>query len=132
VGRALTIDLAAYVASRQDALVLLHTALREPDYSQLFHATESYRAGADGQEKTISLLRALGSLVEDLLLVVAGAPQLIRNIDLAPELERLAQGLTVDWIDGAARALGQVEQGMRRNLLRSLSLDAMAVGLERG
>ena len=31
----------------------------------------------------------------------------------------------------AARELGQVEQGMRRNLLRSLSLDAMAVGLDR-
>jgi DNA polymerase-3 subunit delta' len=38
----------------------------------------------------------------------------------------------VDWIDNAARALVQVEQGMRRNLLRSLSLDAMAVTLERG
>jgi DNA polymerase-3 subunit delta' len=71
VGRALTIDLGVYLASRQDALVLLRTALREPDYTQLFHATESYRAGADGQEKTINLLRALGSLIEDLLLVVA-------------------------------------------------------------
>ena len=131
VGRALTIDLAAYLTSRQDALVLLHTALREPDYSALFHATESYRAGADGQEKTLQLLRALGSLIEDLLLTVAGTPQLIRNLDLAVELERLAQGLTVDWIEGAARALSQVETGMRRNLLRSLSLDAMAVGLER-
>jgi len=132
VGRALTIELSAYLASRQDALVLLHTALREPDYSQLFHATESYRAGADGQEKTINLLRALGSLVEDLLLIVAGTSDLIRNIDLSAELERMAQGLTVDWIDSAARALVQVEQGMRRNLLRSLSLDAMAVSLERG
>jgi DNA polymerase-3 subunit delta' len=131
VGRALTIDLDVYLASRQDALVLLHTALRQPDYTQLFHATESYRAGADGQEKSINLLRALGSLIEDLLLVVAGTPQFIRNIDIAAELERLAQGLTVDWIDGAARALVQVESGMRRNLLRSLSLDAMTVGLER-
>jgi DNA polymerase-3 subunit delta' len=131
VGRALTIDLDAYLSSRQDALVVLHTALREPDYSQLFHATESYRAGADGQEKSLSLLRALGSLIEDLLLVVAGTPHLVRNLDLAAELERLAQGLTVDWIDGAARSLVQVESGMRRNLLRSLSLDAMAVGMER-
>ena len=136
VGRALTIDLGVYLASRQDALVLLRTALRESagsesDYSQLFHATESYRAGADGQEKTISLLRALGSLIEDLLLVIAGTPELIRNLDLAAELERMAQGLTVDWIDSAARALAQVEQGMRRNLLRSLSLDAMAVSLDR-
>ena len=102
---------------------------KEPDYSQLFHATESYRAGADGQEKTANLLRALSSLVEDLLLVVAGTPGLVRNVDMGAELERLAQGLTVDWIDGAARALVQVEQGMRRNLLRSLSLDAMAVSL---
>ena len=131
VGRALTIDLGAYLASRQDALILLHTALREPDYSQLFHATDSYRAGADGAEKTLSLLRALSSLVEDLLLVVAGTPRLVRNMDLAAELERMAQGVTVDWIDSAARALVQVEQGMRRNLLRSLSLDAMAVSLDR-
>ena len=129
VGRALSLDLSAYLLSRQDALVILRTALREPDYSALFHATESYRAGADGQEKTVNLLRALGSLVEDLLLVIAGTPTLVRNVDLAAELARLAEGLTVDWIDGAARALVQVEQGMRRNLLRSLSLDAMAVSL---
>jgi DNA polymerase-3 subunit delta' len=129
VGRALAIDLDAYLASRKDALIILRTALREPDYSELFHATESYRAGADGQEKTVNLLRALGSLVEDLLLIVAETPALIRNLDLAADLQRLAEGLTIDWIDGAARALVQVEQGMRRNLLRSLSLDAMAVGM---
>ncbi len=96
VGRALSMDLGVYLTARQDALILLHTALREPGvpadrsssagwepyYSQLFHATESYRAGADGQEKTINLLRALGSLLEDLLLVVAGTPRLIRNLDL--------------------------------------------------
>jgi DNA polymerase-3 subunit delta' len=129
VGRALSLDLAAYLAGREDALVILRTAIREPDYSALFHATESYRAGANGQEKTVNLLRALSSLVEDLLLIVAGTPSLIRNIDIAAELTRLAEGLTVDWIDSAARALVQVEQGMRRNLLRSLSLDAMAVSL---
>ena len=129
VGRALRLDLAAYLASRQDALVILRSALRDPEYSQLFRVTETYRAGADGQEKTVNLLRALGSLVEDLLLVIAGTPGLVRNVDLTAELGNLAQGLTVDWIDGAARALVQVEQGMRRNLLRSLSLDAMALSL---
>jgi len=129
VGLALSIDLDVYLASRQDALVILRNALREPDYSELFHATETYRAGADGQEKTVNLLRALGSLLEDLLLIVAGTPTLIRNLDLSAELSRFAEGLNVEWIDGAARALVQVEQGMRRNLLRSLSLDAMAVSL---
>ena len=129
VGRALTFDLSVYMASRQDALVVLGTALKAPDYAQLFRATEAYRAGAEGQQMTISLLRALGSLCEDLLLVLAGAPALVRNVDLSAELQQMAQGLSVDWIDGAARALAQVEQGMRRNLLRSLSLDAMAASL---
>lgn len=129
VGRALTLDLGIYLASRQDALVVLRTALREPDYSQLFHSTETYRGGADGQEKTLNLLRAVGSLIEDLLLVTAGTPGLVRNIDIGAELERMANGLTLDWIEGASRAIVQVEQGMRRNLLRSLSLDAMAVSL---
>ena len=63
---------------------------------------------------------------------MAGTPQLIRNLDIEAELARLAQGINVDWIDSAAHALVQVEQGMRRNLLRSLSLDAMAVSLDAG
>jgi len=130
VGRALTLNLEDYLSSRKDALLMLRNALREPDYSDLFRATETYRGGADGQEKTINLLRALGSLLEDLLLVVAGTPGLIRNLDLESELARMAQGITVDWIAAASRAVVQVEQGMRRNLLRSLSLDAMAVGIE--
>ncbi len=131
VGRALGIELSAYLAGRQEALLILRTALRDPDYTALFHVTETYRGGADGQQKTVNLLRAMGALVEDLLLTIAGTPELVRNVDIAAELAKLAEGLTVEWIDGAARALGQVEQGMRRNLLRSLSLDAMAVGLER-
>jgi DNA polymerase III subunit delta' len=131
VGRALGFDVEAYVASRQDALVVLRSALRDPDFSTLFRTTESYRGGADGQEKTLNLLRAANKLIEDLLMLVAGSPQLIRNQDIAPELTQLAAGVTLDWIDGAARALADVEKGMRRNLLRSLSLDAMALELER-
>jgi DNA polymerase-3 subunit delta' len=133
VGRALTLDLDAYLLSRQDALILLRNALKEPDYTQLFQATEKYRAGADGQEKTLNLLRATGSLLEDLLLIVAGTPGLIRNLDLESDLARIAResSLTIDWVDSAARALVQVESGMRRNLLRSLSLDAMAASLGR-
>ncbi len=129
VGRALNFDLDAYLTSRQDALVILRTTLREPDYTALFKTTETYRGGADGQEKTAQLLRAMNRLLEDLLLVMAGTPELIRNIDLTQEIAKLADGLTLEWIEGAARALAQTEQGMRRNLLRSLSLDSMAVGL---
>jgi DNA polymerase-3 subunit delta' len=41
----------------------------------------------------------------------------------------MAQGITPQWIEAASRGVDQVEAGMRRNLLRSLSLDAFATGL---
>jgi len=129
VGRALGFDVESYLASRQDALAILKSALREPDFSALFRITETYRGGADGQEKTLNLLRTASKLIEDMLMLVAGSPQLIRNQDIAPELKQIAEGVTLDWIDNAAYALAEVEKGMRRNLLRSLSLDAMALSL---
>jgi DNA polymerase III subunit delta' len=129
IGRALSFDLPAWLASRADALLLLRTSLQEPDYSALFRATETYRAGADGQEKTDGLLRAAASLLEDLLLLKSGTPQLVRNIDLQRELPAMADAVSVDWIESAARGLRQVESGMRRNLLRSLSLDSFAAQL---
>ena len=132
VGRAIGFDVETYLASRQDAIVILRSALRDPDFSSLFRTTDTYRGGADGQEKTLNLLRATNALIEDLLMLVAGTPQLIRNQDISAELTQLASGVTLDWIDYAARSLADVEKGMRRNLLRSLSLDAMALSLERG
>jgi len=131
VGQALGFDLEAYLASRTDALLILRNALRDPDFSALFRMTETYRAGAEGQEKTSNLLRALLSLLEDLLLIQSGTSQLVRNIDLEKELAAMAQQVSLEWIEAATRGIYEVESGMRRNLLRSLSLDAFATGLAR-
>jgi DNA polymerase III subunit delta' len=129
VGRALGFDLEGYLASRQDALTILSTTDANADYGALFRVTETYRGGADGQQKTSALLHAFASLVEDLLLLKAGSGHLIRNIDLIKELTRMSEGIDVAWLEVAVRGFDQVEQGMRRNLLRSLSLDAFAAGL---
>src|SRR3984957_1532139 len=131
IGQAIGFDLEGYLASRQDALVMLSNATQETDYGALFRVTETYRAGAEGQQKTSALLHAFASLLEDLLLLHAGTGHLIRNIDLQTELTRMSQTIDVGWIETAVRALDQVEQGMRRNLLRSLSLDSFAAGLSR-
>jgi DNA polymerase-3 subunit delta' len=125
-GKALGFDLAAYVAARADALLLLRNAATEPDHTALFKMTETYRAGAEGQQKTSALLRTLSLLLEDLLLLGAGTPELVRNTDLRPELDRLNDALSFAWIESASRGLDQVQSGLRRNLLRSLSLDAFA------
>jgi DNA polymerase-3 subunit delta' len=131
VGRARSFDVAAYTAARQDALTLLNSMLQAEDHSPLFRVTETYRAGAEGKEKTDALISALYGLLEDLLFVLSGAPQHVRNVDIRPQLEALTRHLDFEWIARAAQRLGEVESGMRRNLLRSLSLDAFAVGLER-
>jgi DNA polymerase III subunit delta' len=129
-GKALAFDLGAYTAARADALILLRSAVADPDHTALFKMTETYRAGAEGQQKTSDLLRTLALLLEDILLLQAGTPELLRNTDLRPELEKLAQSVTFQWIEQASRGLDQVQSGMRRNLLRSLSLDAYATQLE--
>ena len=122
-------DLVGYLESRASALLVLRTALREPDWSALFRMTEAFRAGAEGQEKTQALLRSLRSLLRDLLVIKSGQPAMARNGDLARELSSLADGTSFGWIESAVRGVDEVEAGMRRNLLRSLSLDAMAGGL---
>lgn len=131
VGRARSFDLAAYTAARQNALTILKSALQSTDHSELFKVTETYRAGAEGREKTEVLLRTLYSLLQDLLFLSSGTPDLVRNIDIQGELKKLAEGADFDWIASAAAGLGEVERGMRRNLLRSLSLDAFAAALEK-
>ena len=144
-GKALSFDLESYIAARADALLFLRGATAgsngsanagapselapwggESDHTALFKMTETYRAGAEGQQKTSNLLRTLSLLLEDLLLLGAGTPELVRNTDLRPELDRLNSILTFEWIESASRGLDQVQSGMRRNLLRSLSLDAFA------
>jgi DNA polymerase-3 subunit delta' len=125
-GKALGFDLEAYLAARADALLLIRNAAQDPDHTALFKMTETYRAGAEGQQKTSTLLRTLSLLLEDLLLLGAGTPELLRNTDLRPELDRLNASLNFEWIENASRGLDQVQSGMRRNLLRSLSLDAFA------
>jgi DNA polymerase-3 subunit delta' len=132
VGRALKFDLDAYVEARNHALTILNGALSAGDHSALFQATEQYRAGADGRDKTDQLLRVLYGLLEDVMLVQSGTPELARNTDIQAQIARLAAATDFNWLARAAQGLGQVEAGMRRNLLRSLSLDAFAVSLEPG
>ena len=131
IGRALSFNLETYTAARTHALILLNSALRGSDHSELFKTTETYRPGADGREKTDNLLRTLYSLLEDLLFLQSGAPQLVRNTDIIGELQKMADNADFVWIQRASEGLGEVERGMRRNLLRSLSLDAFATALER-
>ena len=131
IGRARSFDLAAYVAARANALNILKSALRGGEHSELFRITESYRAGAEGRGKTEQLIRTLYSLLRDLMFLASDAPELVRNTDIQEDLKKLANLADFGWIALASERLAEVERGMRRNLLRSLSLDAFATALEK-
>jgi len=110
---------------------MLKSALGAGDHTELFKTTETYRSGAEGREKIENLLRTLYSLLEDLMILQSGAAQLVRNTDILGELKKLSESADFAWVQRAADGLGEVERGLRRNLLRSLSLDAFATALER-
>ncbi len=131
VGRALSFDLESYVAARSHALIMLRSALGAGDHTELFKTTESFRSGAEGREKIDNLLRTLYALLEDLMFLQSGAEQLVRNTDILGELKKMSEAADFAWLQRAAEGLGEVERGLRRNLLRSLSLDAFATALER-
>jgi DNA polymerase III subunit delta' len=131
VGRARSFDLAEYMAARENAITILKSALSGSEHSELFKVTEAYRPGAEGREKTEILIRTLYSLLHDLLFIESGAQQLIRNSDIGAELKRMAESADFEWITAASDRLAEVERGMRRNLLRSLSLDGFAAALEK-
>ncbi len=129
-GGALSFELATYITARADALALLQTAIDGERHTKLFQTTEGYRAGAEGKAKTEQLVGTIYGLLEDIVFLKSGTPELARNTDILPELKALAQKVSFEWVAAAADGLGKVERGMRRNLLRSLSLDAFAVSLE--
>jgi DNA polymerase III subunit delta' len=135
IGRALSFDLESYVAARSHALIMLRSALgaggKDHDHTELFKTTESFRSGAEGREKIDNLLRTLYALLEDLMFLQSGAEQLVRNTDILGELKKMSEAADFAWLQRAADGLGEVERGLRRNLLRSLSLDAFATALER-
>lgn len=131
LGRARSFDLDGYVAARADALAILNSALLAGEHSQLFKITETYRAGAEGRDKTEQLLRTLYSLLRDLMFLGSGTPELVHNTDIQIQLVKLAESADFEWIAMASDRLAEVERGMRRNLLRSLSLDALGLALEK-
>jgi DNA polymerase-3 subunit delta' len=131
LGRARSFDVDAYIAARADALSVLNSALLGGEHTQLFKITETYRSGAEGREKTEQLLRTLYSLLRDLMFLGSGTPELVHNTDIQSQLTKLAEAADFDWITSASDRLAEVGRGMRRNLLRSLSLDGFSLALDK-
>ena len=67
-------------------------------------------------------------LLEDMLHLQQGEGE-VRNLDIAPELSKLAAGVRVDWIRAAVQKTDSLMHLLRRNIQKNIALDAMVLEL---
>ncbi len=125
-GAALTLDLAAYRERRTAMLELLRVAAGAAPFSAWAKYSESLSARK--QEKLDVLIKVVYLLLEDLLYLATGAGE-IRNADMRAELQALASRVSFSWIRAATARADEIAVLVRRNIQKSLALDAFAAML---
>ena len=125
-GAAVSIDLGAYDRRRDAMLSLLGAAARRRRFSDW--AQHAEKLSAQRGEKLDACLPVLYQLLEDLLLVVEGWPE-IRNSDIRSEIESLAAAVNYEWVRAAVKRVDELAQMARRNIQKSIALDAMVAEL---
>jgi DNA polymerase III subunit delta' len=125
-GVAVSVDLEVYDKRRAAMLVLLRVAAGLDPFAAWVPVGEA--VGRSKSEKLDFYLKVLYELLRDLLLLHAGAG-VIRNQDLRRELEALAAKLSFVWIRAAVKRVDEVAQLIRRNIQKTIALDALILDL---
>ena len=129
-GAAIGLDLDATAKLHRDALAILERAVELRGVSDLFAGTAAL---AKNQEIAFeNILEVFYSLLTDLLdLSSSSAKKVLRNPALGRELETLSRKVDVAWIGKAVEGFDVLHARTRRNINRSLGLDAVAISLTR-
>ena len=125
-GVAASLDLEAYDRRRAAMLALLKTAAGAAPFSAWAPAAEAI--GRSKNEKLESYLKVLYDLLRDLLLLRNGGGD-IRNRDIRRELEALASRADFAWIRKAVVRVDEIAELVRRNIQKTIALDALIVEL---
>ncbi|HUS06277.1 MAG TPA: DNA polymerase III subunit [Bryobacteraceae bacterium] len=125
-GAALSLDLEAYEKRRAAMLTLLQVASSGAPFAKWTKYSESI--GASKSEKLEYYLKVLYVLLEDLLILHHTGGK-IRNSDIRRELEAIAPAVSFEWLYAAVRKVDELAELLRRNIQKSIALDALAVGL---
>ena len=127
-GVAMEMNVEEVVERRRTAFRILERAARGQGFSQLFADTAAL--GKDRESSFEEIVGIFYGLLSDLLELTSGMKSpLLRNPNLAKELEGLARSVDSSWVFRAIEAVDEVASGARRNLNRQLGLDAMAASL---
>jgi len=129
-GAAIGLDLSAVAKLHRDALTILERSVELRGVSDLFAATAAL---AKSQEIAFeNVLEVFYSLLTDLLdLSSSSTKKVLRNPALQRELETLGRKIDVAWITKAVEGFDVLHARTRRNINRSLGLDAVAISLTR-
>ena len=126
-GLALSLDIEAFDKRRTAMLMLLKVGARQAQFGQWVKYSESISASKS--EKLEYYLRVLYVLLEDLLRLSQGAA-VEQNHDIAAELAPLARAVSFQWLQQAVKQTDELVAAVRRNVQKSLALDAFAVKLQ--
>jgi DNA polymerase III subunit delta' len=127
-GLAISMDLDLYDERRTAMLKLLQAAAGRAPFSEWVKHAEAM-AGRK-QEKLDLLLNILYILLEDVLLAAQQTGE-VRNVDIRRELEGLAANVSFDWIRTAVKKVDELSELVRRNIQKTIALDALVVELRR-
>jgi DNA polymerase-3 subunit delta' len=129
-GAAMAMDVTAIAQLHRDALAVLERAVELRGASNLFASTSAL---AKSQEIAFeNVLEVFYSLLTDLLdLSCSSSKKVLRNPELRRELETLSKKVDVAWISTAVVGFDTLHARLRRNINRSLGLDAVAISLAR-
>ena len=125
-GLAVSIDLDAYFKRRAAMLALLQVAAGLAPFATWVPLSEAIARSRS--EKLDLYLKVLYELLRDLLLIQQGAAE-IRNQDIRRELEAMAGKLPFAWIRKAVVRVDEIAQFVRRNIQKTIALDALIVDL---
>lgn len=123
-GLAASLDLEEYDLRRTAMLTLLKVAAGQAPFPEWAKFSETLAMRKT--EKLDMLLDMLYHLLEDVLLLTQGTGE-IRNADLRGELELIASRLSPTWIRAAVARCDELSLLVRRNIQKSIALDAFAI-----
>jgi DNA polymerase-3 subunit delta' len=125
-GVAASLDLETYDKRRAVMLALLKTASGAAPFAAWIPVSESF--GRSRTEKLDVYMKLLYDLLRDVLLLREGAEG-IRNRDIRRELEAIAAKVQFAWLRKAVDRVDEIVQLVRRNIQKTIALDALIVEL---
>jgi len=127
-GLAISLDIEVHDKRRAAMLALVKVAASLAPFGSWVPVSEAI--GRSKSEKLDLYLKVLYELLRDLLILGEGGGEgEIRNQDIRGELQALAGKLPFPWIRKAVAQVDEISQLIRRNIQKTIALDALIAGL---